>query len=144
MSNAVTINKLFSRTTKVNIDIQASSKIIWQILSDFDNYASWNSTIISIQGRCQQGEKILLTSKLAPNKTFKLKISKLNEFNWMVWSSALGKRKISLEDKGDTVLFSMEEKIQSPLLPLFVKQIPSFDQFFNAFADDLKNKAESI
>ena len=38
----------------------------------------------------------------------------------------------------------MSEKIGGPLFPLFARYIPSFDESFERFADDLKKEAESI
>ena len=56
----------------------------------------------------------------------------------------MGDRIYTLTKNGDKpVLFSITEKIGGPLFPLFAGMIPSFDQSFEQFTNDLKKEAES-
>ena len=55
----------------------------------------------------------------------------------------MGQRTYTLEQKEETVLFTMTEKIGGFMFPLFANKIPSFDESFEQFAKDLKRKAES-
>lgn len=57
----------------------------------------------------------------------------------------MGKReyKLTPSSTGQTN-FSMTEKIGGPLFPLFAKMIPSFDESFDKFANDLKTEAEKL
>jgi hypothetical protein len=62
-----------------------------------------------------------------------------------VWGDMQGKRIYTLSSKGNgVILFSMSEKIGSPMFPLYAKHIPPFDKAFEQFAVDLKKESESI
>lgn len=142
---AVTIKKTFSRETAVSIEINADTAVIWALLTNASDFARWNSTIISIEGEIAQGEKIKLKAKLAPKRTFKIKIKEVVSEKKMVWGDAMGNRIFVLDKKGtNQVLFTMSEKMGSLMFPLFASQIPPFDDVFEQYAADLKKEAESI
>ena len=140
---SVTNHKLFSRETGVSIDIGANLSIIWKILSNLEEYPQWTTTIISLSGVLIEGEKIVLISILDPKRKFKLKIKKMEKEKSFTWGDALGMRVFTLTPNGNTINFSMKEKIGGPFFPLFAKQIPSFDSSFEQFALDLKKVAEN-
>lgn len=142
---AVTTKKIFSRETAISIDIQADKSIIWALLTNANNFPSWNSTIISIEGTIAQGEKIILKSKLDPKREFKLKVKEFDVNNRLVWGDFMGNRVYTLKTIGNNLTnFTMVEKIGGPLFPLFSKMIPLFDEIFEQYANDLKNEAETI
>lgn len=145
MTKANTIRKTFSRETSVSIDIQADPKTIWNLLTSAENYPSWNSTVISIDGKIALGEKIQLKSYLDPKRVFKLSVKELEPEKRLVWGDAMGKReyKLTPTSNGQTN-FSMTEKIGGPLFPLFAKMIPPFDESFDKFAHDLKAESEKL
>ncbi|MFY0673386.1 MAG: SRPBCC domain-containing protein [Bacteroidia bacterium] len=141
---ASTTRKTFSRSTEVNIKIDASQETVWEILTDASDYPNWNSTIISLDGKIEKGEKIQLISTLDPERTFKLKVKDLQENESLKWGDGMGTRTFSLSKDGDITIFHMHEKIGgNPMFPLFAKMIPDFDESFEAFAKDLKREAES-
>ncbi|MCW3122251.1 MAG: Polyketide cyclase/dehydrase [Flavipsychrobacter sp.] len=142
---ATTVRKTFSRETSVSIDIKADNAIIWALLTNASDYARWNSTIISIDGKIAVGETIKLKAKLDPKRTFKLKVKEMDTNKRLVWGDAMGKRVYTLTPNPDrSVTFSMDEKIGGPMFPLFAKMIPSFDSSFDQFATDLKKESETI
>ncbi len=142
---AATTTKTFSRETAVSIDIKADAAVVWQLLTSAVDYPRWNSTVISIEGRIAEGEKIRLKSTLAPNRTFKLKIRDVKPNVRLVWGDGQGTRVYTLTNRGnDTTNFSMDEKIGGCMFPLYAKHIPQFDQSFEQFAADLKKEAEAI
>jgi uncharacterized protein YndB with AHSA1/START domain len=141
---ATTIKRTFSRQTSVQTNIKADKAIIWALLTDASNYPNWNSTVISIDGKIALGESIRLVSKLAPTRTFKLKVKQFEPNVRMSWGDAMGNRIYELSSQANgSVLFSMSEKIGGPVFPLFAKLIPPFDESFETFAADLKKAAES-
>lgn len=71
---ANTQKETFNRTTSVSTNIQAEAATIWRLLTDASNYASWNSTVVSIEGDIKLGARIKLVSTLDPSRTFKLKV----------------------------------------------------------------------
>jgi hypothetical protein len=63
----------------------------------------------------------------------------------LVWGDGMGNRIYALsKNDNETTAFTMNEKIGGPLFPLFAKMIPSFDESFEKFANDLKKEAELI
>lgn len=141
---ASTIKKTFSRETILSIEINSSSQKIWQLLTNAAGYLSWNSTLVSLEGKIAAGEKIKLISKLDPKRTFKLTVKEFIQNKKLVWGDAMGNRIYTLDEKGnDKTIFTMNEKIGGIMFPLFSKYIPPFDKSFEQFAGDLKKAAEN-
>ena len=67
---ATTIKKTFNRTTSISQTINADASVIWGVLTNASDFSRWNSTVISIEGNINQGEKIKLKSTLDPSRTF--------------------------------------------------------------------------
>lgn len=141
--NAQTTRAVFSRETRVSIEILATPEAIWDLLTDANRYPHWNSTVVSIRGQIAAGQAIGLESNLSPGKTFRLKVKAFEPPRRMVWGSMMGSRSFRVESIGNGLTrFEMSEKIGGPLFPLFARLIPSFDDSFNQFAADLKAAAE--
>lgn len=140
---ATTIKKTFNRTTTITETINADVSTVWSILTNASDFARWNTTIVSFTGKIEKGEKVQLKSTLDPKRTFKLKVKEFIPNEKLVWGDTMGQRTYTLIKKGNTTLFSMTEKIGSPMFPLFAKKIPSFDESFEQFTADLKKEAES-
>lgn len=143
IGKAETNKKTFNRTTQISQNIEAAPSIIWALLTNANDYSRWNSTIISIEGNIQIGEKIKLKSTLDPNRTFKLKVKEMVTGQKLVWGDAMGKRTYTLQKNDNGTLFSMHEKIGGLMFPLFANKIPDFDESFEQFAADLKKEAEA-
>ncbi len=141
---ATTTRRTFSRETTVSIDIQATPEAVWALLTDAAGYPAWSSTVLSIEGDIALGKKIALRSTLAPERTFKLTVRELDAPRRLAWGDAMGQRTYTLEAQGPGVVtFTMREKIGGPLFPLFARMIPPFDEAFDRFAADLKQRAEA-
>ncbi len=142
---AVTTKKAFSRETSVSTTIFADPSIVWALLTHASDYPRWNSTVTFLKGEIKEGETIELKSTLDANRTFKLKIKEFVPEKRLVWGDSQGSRVYAIDKSvGNSVLFSMSEKIGGPLFPLFARYIPPFDESFERFAADLKKEAESI
>lgn len=141
---AITSKTTFSRETSISVNIEADSAILWALLTNAADFPRWNSTVISISGKIQNGETIELKSTLDEKRTFKLKIKEFVPNQRLVWGDPMGSRVYSLEKAGKGTQFTMSEKIGGPLFPLFAGMIPSFDESFEKFAADLKKEAETI
>lgn len=142
---AVTIKRTFSRETTVSIDINSDKSIIWALLTNASDYSRWNSTIISMDGTIVKGDKIKLKAKLDPDREFRLTVKEFEVERRLVWGDAMGTRIFTIQPLGNQLTrFSMTEKIGGPFFPLFAKMIPSFDEAFEQFANDLKREAEII
>ena len=143
LGQATTQKNTFSRQTSIQQVIQASPVTVWNLLTDVSQYSEWNSTIIQLEGKIEQGGNIKLTSTLDPNRVFKLRVKEFVPHQKLVWGDAMGRRTYSLEAQGAATLFGMEEKIGGLLFPLFASHIPSFDASFEQFVADLKRAAEA-
>jgi uncharacterized protein YndB with AHSA1/START domain len=140
---AFTSRTTFSRETSVSIDIKASAGTVWNLLTDAVNYPKWNSTVVSIEGRIQPGEKIKLKSVLDAKRVFRLTVKEFEPGKRLVWGDGQGNRVYTIRDNSNgTVTFSMVEKIGGLMFPLYAGMIPPFDQSFEQFALDLKKEAE--
>ncbi len=140
---ASTEKKTFSRSTSISQTINANPTVIWSLLTNASDFPRWNSTVVSIIGNIQKGEKIKLKSTLDPSRTFKLKVKELVPDQKLVWGDAMGTRIYTLEKTAEGTKFSMNEKIGGLMFPLFANKIPSFDESFEKFTADLKKEAES-
>ena len=142
---ASTIKKTFSRQTSVSIEIKADAAIIWVLLTNASDYPRWNSTVISIEGNIEKGQKIKLKSTLDPKRTFKLKVKELEPEKRLVWGDGKGERVFAItENPNGGMTFSMTEKIGGLMFPMYARYIPPFDESFEQFAADLKKEAELI
>ncbi len=137
-----TTKKTFSRTTVITQHILNDDQKIWSILTNAKNFSNWNSTVVSLEGKIEVGEKIILKSTLDPSRTFKLKVKHMTKPEKLVWGDALGQRTYLLEKDLEGTLVTMHEKIGGPIFPLFAGKIPSFDASFEQFMDDLKRESE--
>jgi uncharacterized protein YndB with AHSA1/START domain len=142
---ALTTKNVFSRETIIRTTIKADASIIWALLTNANDYARWNSTIVSLEGEIKTGGKIKLKSTLDAKREFKLSVKEFEAGRSLVWGDAMGKRTFTLSDAGtNSTLFTMHEKIGGPIFPLIARMIPSFDESFETFARDLKKEAEAI
>ncbi len=142
---ARTTKERFNRETAVAINIQADPAIIWRLLTNASDFSRWNSTIVSIEGEIKQGEKIILKSTLDAKRAFKLKVKEMEPEKRLVWGDSKGSRVYTLsKGSGNSVIFTMTEKIGGLFFPMYAKYIPPFDDSFEQFAADLKNEAEAI
>jgi len=114
----------------------AMSTVVWEVLTTAENYPTWNSTVVSVEGNIEEGEKIKLKSTLDTSRTFKLKVIEVSPYTTLIWGDAMGKRTFELIQTDAGVLFTMTEKIGSFMFPLFANKIPSFDESFEQFATD--------
>ncbi|UTW64649.1 SRPBCC domain-containing protein [bacterium SCSIO 12741] len=142
---AVTTKKAFSQETSVSIRIHADASTIWALLTNASDFPRWNSTITSLEGSIEVGQKIHLKSVLDDKRTFKIKIRLMEAPHRMVWGDSQGERVFTLTPNEDgSVTFSMREKIGGLMFPMYKGYLPPFEENFEQYARDLKNEAETI
>lgn len=136
-------------TYTVKRSINASPQILWEILTDAGSYPSWNPAVLGIEGSIASGETIKLTSTVNPNRQFKLKVSRVDPPNSMVWWDGMpiglfkGVRTFRLTPQSATVTeFFMEEVYSGLMAPLITKSIPDMTESFEMYADGLSAEAE--
>jgi hypothetical protein len=77
---------------RTEIDIEASPDTVWEILSDLDQYQTWNPFIVSATGTVAVGEK--LTNRLQPAggraATFKPTVTDVATAQVLEWLGRFG------------------------------------------------------
>lgn len=145
---ASSIEKTFSRITHVDANIQANIKHVWELLTNIEKQATWNSTLKSIKGNIERGGKIELMTKVDSSRTFKLKVTSFDPPKAMIWSSGMapffkGEREYLLTKRGDSATyFEMKETMKGLMFPMASKHIPDMKPSFDQIAEDLKKAAE--
>ena len=143
------VTNTFSMVCRVEARIQASSEIIWGLLTDAKNFSSWNSTISGIDGDILEGERIRIRVP-GTSRTFKPKISGVEINKRMIWSDGIapifrGSRSFELNDSNNgSTDFIMEEKFDGLVFAIVKNRLPDFKLIFETYAFDLKNEAERM
>jgi hypothetical protein len=138
----------FRMDCSIRCDIAATPARIWALLTDAVAFPSWNSTVTSLKGEIALGRKLELKVPLDPKRTFKPKVTKLEENRAMEWSDGMlpmfkGVRRFILTPKdNDVTEFEMTEVFSGLMLPMIKASLPNFGPSFEAYAADLKRAAE--
>ena len=138
---------------RTEVMIQAAPERIWEIITDFKNYAGWNPFIKSITGEVKVGEKIVvrLEPPGAKGMTFKPKVlvfDKNREFRWigrLLFPGLFdGEHRFELIDNGNgTTTFIHAERFSGILVRMLSKMLDgSTKNGFEAMNRRLKEEAE--
>jgi hypothetical protein len=143
---AVKTKSTFRQSVRVDVDIKATPKKIWSLLTNVADTPSWNSTITQIDGRVALGEQLKIKVPIS-TRTFNVKVDILEPHSRLVWSDGnamfRGVRTYRLTPKGGgSTAFSMEEVFTGFMLPLIGLSLPDFKPVFEQYAADLKKEAE--
>jgi hypothetical protein len=140
------------RTIQTSIDISASPKRVWEVLTHFEVYPAWNPFITRIVGVASLGTKLRVQIH-PPGRsalTFKPTILAATPQQQLTWLGHLllpglfdGEHKFQIEDRGASCRFHQSERFSGILVPLFGAGI--FDatrRGFEAMNAALKQRAE--
>jgi hypothetical protein len=151
MTSQVTATKTdgtFRMDCSVRCDISASPARIWALLTDAAAFPTWNSTVTSLKGKIELGQKLEMRVALDSKRTFKPKVTKLEPNRAMEWSDGMapmfkGVRRFVLTPKdGNVTEFEMTEVFAGLMLPMIKGSLPDFGPAFETYAADLKRAAE--
>jgi len=137
----------FRMECRVAINIHAKPEKIWALLTDAAGFASWNSTVTSIEGSIEEGAKLAIRVPVS-DRTFTPKVKELVPTSRMVWSDGMapmfkGERTFTLTPKPDgSTDFEMVEVFAGVMLPMIKSSLPDFGPVFDRYALDLKKAAE--
>jgi hypothetical protein len=135
------------------IAIAAPPERVWEVLTDFESYPSWNPFIQSIAGRPAEGEK--LEARIAPPggramrfRPTVLKAEPPRELRWLghfVFGGIFdGEHIFQIEPSGDGgSRFVQRERFGGVLVPLFGAMLGKTEQGFVAMNEALKQRAET-
>lgn len=137
------------------IKIKANPAQVWEVLTDFSSYPTWNPFIKSLTGDVKVGNTI--TARLEPPKasgmTFKPKVLVFETNKKFVWLGHLfikglfdGEHAFELIDNLDgTTTFIQSEKFGGILIPLFNKMLDvNTKEGFESMNKALKERVESL
>lgn len=122
-----------SKEIKTEIVINSSPEKVWEILTNFESYPTWNPFIKSVKGEVKVGN--IITVRIEPpnakGMTFKPKILAYDTNMELRWLGHLlfkglfdGEHKFELIDNGNgTTTFKHSEIFKGILVPLFKKQL---------------------
>lgn len=131
----------------IALPIAAKPDVVWAVLTDASGFTKWNSTLTKFEGDVKKDGKISLVSKVAPDRTFTLKVSEFDAPKKMVWEDGnamfLGVRHFTLTEKDGGTVLAMSETYSGVFLSSAEKEMPDFTTNFETFAADLKREAES-
>ena len=117
------------------IEIDASAKRVWELLTDFASYPEWNPFIRSIGGQPAPGER--LRARLEPPgglaMTFKPKVLTAEPNRELRWLGHLlvpglfdGEHSFTIQPlEDDRVRFVQREAFRGLLVPLFARSLES-------------------
>jgi uncharacterized protein YndB with AHSA1/START domain len=145
---AVSATRTFRLEYGVGIAIAAPPDRVWSILTDANAFPRWNSTVSSIEGPIALGQRLSLRVPLAPQRTFRPRVSEFTPPSRMVWGDGMapffrGRRTFTLAPRADGgTHFSMIEVFSGLMLPMIKRSLPDFAPAFEQYARDLKREAE--
>lgn len=134
-----------------SIDIKASPKQVWEILTDFDRYAEWNPFVKKIEGKIAVGKRFYAEIGDMKFKPVVVAFEEEKVFEWLghVLIPRIvfdGQHKFELVDNQDgTTRLNQSEKFSGILVPLMKKMLinktkPGFESLNQA----LKERAEAL
>ena len=117
-----------SKEIKTSIQISATPTAVWETLTDFEKYPSWNPFITSVEGDFVVGRKVKIN---AGGMNFKPEVLVFNEAKEIRW---IGKFLFKglfdgehifkiIDNKNGSVTFKQEEKFTGILVGLFAKKL---------------------
>ena len=136
------------------IIINASPIVVWNIITDFENFGKWNPFIKKISGVPKEGNTIQIFIK-PPNSNgmrFEPKILKYEpekEIRWLgkLWIPKIfdGEHSLTIRKVDENkILFIQKEQFKGLLIPLFTNMLEDTKSGFIMMNEKLKQKAEEM
>ncbi|MEO1607304.1 MAG: SRPBCC domain-containing protein [Pseudomonadota bacterium] len=137
------------KTHSTSIQINASPKRVWSVLTEDLKRDPEPFGIPRIEGAIAPGSRIKLWSEVDPKRAFALKVTVLEAPSRMIWHGGMpfglfvGTRTFLLTPAMGGCTFEMREVFSGVLSGLITKSIPDLTPSFEKFANTLKEKAEN-
>lgn len=137
----------FRMSYTVSREIQAPPERVWALLTDANQFPSWNTTVSSIRGPIALGTKLAIQVPVAPGRTFTPKVTAFEANRRMEWSDGMapmfrGVRTFTLTPTASGTRFEMTETFAGLMLPMIKGSLPDFRPVFDTYAADLQRAAE--
>lgn len=146
---ATTTRTTFRLAIAVKRSIDAPIRTVWNLLTDVRAQSEWNSTLASIDGRIEPGQRVSFRVPEAPGQTFSPTVVAFDAPYSMVWR--LNRWPLLTSDRtyrlapgpNDSTEVSIDEVFRGLLLPVIAGSFPDFGAMFERTAADLKAAAEA-
>ena len=136
------------------IEINAPSKDVWSVLTDFDHMASWNPFITEISGRPEPGSRIRV--QIVPpggrSMTFRPMVVTAEPDRVLKWLGRMvipgifdGEHEHRIDSlPGNRARYTQTERFSGVLVPFAGKLLARTQAGFESMAVALKQRAEAI
>jgi hypothetical protein len=114
------------------IELQATPKQVWQVLTDLDKYSEWNPLLYLGTGNIELGETVEVSAKTATkNMKFTCKVTEVEPYSKFAWSFHVihplifrGKHIFQIDSIGEhKVKFIDREQFWGLLLPMQARDL---------------------
>ena len=143
---------LFSRQLSSEIMINSSAKRVWEVITCFDDFPSWNPFIRRATGEIKDGAKleVLIQPSGTRGMTFRPKVLKVDPNHELRWLGRLylpwlfdGEHALVIEPYSEnSVKFIQREKFTGLLVPFAGNILRDTQRGFEEMNRALKQKAE--
>jgi uncharacterized protein YndB with AHSA1/START domain len=127
--------------------IAATPAEVWAVLVDAASWPSWDSGVLGVDGEIALGNKIVIRSSAAPDRTFPVKVTVFQAPGKLVFSNGnfifKGVRTYTLSPKSGGTLFHMREEYTGAMLGMIWKSMPDLQPSFDQFARGIAKRAEA-
>jgi hypothetical protein len=136
------------------VDIDAAPSTVWQVLTDFGSYGTWNPVEISMKGRAVEGTVLEHTSQLPGRKamTFRPKIITANANEELAWKGkvvvpgmfdVVHQFRLEQLPEGGTRLHQSEQ-FRGLLIPFFATTLRKTREAFDLVNAAIKQRSEGL
>jgi hypothetical protein len=140
---------------RTTFPIEASSEVVWAVLSDFERYPEWNPSVPSIAGELQVGSTVSLTLAMPgrPSPNVKARLVEVEPQRRLRWHGNVGADRLFAGDRdfviepagGDAVRVTHVEDVSGALFPVFRLVMGSaIQRHHDGFNTALKQRAEEL
>ena len=138
------------KEVRTEIEINASARKVWDIISDFSRYGEWNPFILRAQGEPREGSKITIDVRTpaGAHRTYNPRITKAEpekELRWVgkVPGIVSGEHSLTIEPlDGNRVRLANNEVFGGLLSSFFGGSIEDIKAGFEQMNQALKKRAE--
>jgi len=137
------------RFYETSSSIAASPADVLTVLTNGAAWSAWDSGVDNVEGRIAPGETITIRSKVAPGRSFPVKVTTFEPNRRLVFSGGMplglfkGVRTYTLAAEGAGTAFTVREEYTGPLLGMVWRSMPDLGSSFTQFANGLKQRAEA-
>jgi uncharacterized protein YndB with AHSA1/START domain len=137
------------RYYEASSQIAAEPSAVWAVLTDGAAWSKWDSGVDGVDGQISAGQTITIRSKVAPGRTFPVKVTAFEPGRRLEFSGGMplglfkGVRTYTLTPQAGGTAFAMREEYTGPLVGMMWRSMPDLGSSFRQFANGLKQRVET-